>query len=453
MKYIVSLVAVVSLIFAFSCNSPELLGVELLQDESINIEFTDTVNPIVSTVQDDSVVVFASNGFNLRNFIHFPLGVYQDPTFGNATSDLYLTPGISTGNLPDFNKTTFDSIVMVLPLDVDARYGDTLSTYDVNVFRLDEFPSSSTIIGERMDTIYSDQSFAYDQISLGSVNLVPRYYDSLDVYSPALDSIVASRPHLRIPLDDEFGSKLLDTMVVNADSTFQGFVRGFRITAESSEPGFIGLNLSNFSSSSTNAIVSLFYKDSMNVATQYDFSLGIFKSANYTHDYSGTLVEQALNGDNTLSYVQGMAGVNTRIDLSQVMDFAGEGINYAELEITVDESTITDLTGGVESLLAIYKNDNNNDASVIDAVLTTDAEGNKILFDGTLQRIFRNSEEVLVYKIILTNHLKNIISGEISTPFIELIPVNKVESPQRSILFGNTGDENEIKLNLVVTTP
>jgi len=131
MKYIVSLFAITSLLLVISCNSPELLGVELLEDESITIEFTNVVNPLVKTIEDDPIIVFASDGFNLRNFSELPLGTYQDMTFGTATSDLYMTPGIGTGNLPDFNKTTFDSIVMILPLDVDPRYGDTLSSYTV----------------------------------------------------------------------------------------------------------------------------------------------------------------------------------------------------------------------------------------------------------------------------------------------------------------------------------
>jgi len=454
MKYIVSLFAITSLLLVISCNSPELLGVELLEDESITIEFTNVVNPLVKTIEDDPIIVFASDGFNLRNFSELPLGTYQDMTFGTATSDLYMTPGIGTGNLPDFNKTTFDSIVMILPLDVDPRYGDTLSSYTVDVFRLDEFPSSSTTIAERVDTIYSDQAFDYDTDSpLGSVSLVPRYFDSLEVYSPALDSFVMSRPHVRVRLEDDFGMELLDTMVVNADSTLQRVARGFAITAEGDQPGFIGLNLANFTSSSTNAILSMFYRDSMDVKTQYDFSLGIFKSTNYTHDYAGSAVEMALNGDDTRSYVQGMNGVNTQIDLSGIMDFAGKGINYAELEITVDESMITDTEGAIQSMLATFKNDDGDDTWVVDAQLSTDAATSSILYDGQLQTVFRNGQQVKVYKIVLTNHLRNIISGEISTPIIELIPVGKVETSRRSVLYGNSGDENEIKLNLVVTTP
>lgn len=452
MKYCIPLFSIFFALVVASCNSPELLGVELLNDETILVEFTDIVNPVVSTIEDDSILIFATDGFNLRNSEQWPLGSYSDPAFGSASSIIYVTTGIGDATLPDFKDATFDSLVVILPLDTLARYGDTLSGYDVSVHRLDAFPSSSTTIADRIDTIYADQSFDFDPSPLGQINVVPKYFDSILVYSPVVDSLIDERPSLRIPLDANFAAELLDTAAVTSDEVFQGVARGFALVAEGSNPGFIGLNLDNFSSTSTNATLAMYYRDSSDVASLYNFSLGIFKSATYSHDYAGSDVSIALNGDPTKSYIQGMAGVNTAIDLSDVMQFQGKGINYAELEITVDESWITPETPAVESVFAIY-NQNGNTILVSDASLTNGTEVYDFAFDGSLQTTERDGQTVMVYKIILTNHIIDLLKGEVETPFIELIPLSKIETPYRSVLYGNSGDDNEIRLNLVITTP
>lgn len=452
MKYCIPLISIVIALLIGACNSPELLGVELLDDESIVIQFTDVIRPTVSTVEDDSIIIFATSGFNLRNSEQWPLGQFDDPTFGSARSIVYLTPGIGTGNLPDFVDASFDSLVLILPLDTLASYGDPFTSYEINVHRLDEFPSSSTVIADRIDTIYTDQEFAFDPDPIGTTSVVPMYNDSLEVFSPILDTLGAVRPQIRIRLNESIGMEFLDTMSVTSDSTFQGIARGFAITAEGDQNGFIGLNFDNFTSSSTNAQMAMYYTDTAGVAQLYNFSLGIFKSATYFHDYDGSEVAAALAGDNTRSYVQGLGGVNTRIDLSDVMQFADQGINYAELEITVDESIVTDAEPAVTDFLALYTEEGFN-FLVEDADPNVDATIYALIFDGSLQTVSRNGQDVLVYKIILTNHVINLLEGSITTPFIELIPTGKIETPFRTALFGNTGDENEIKLNLVVTTP
>ena len=452
MKYCIPLFSILIALLVCACNSPELIGVELLEGEEIDIQFTNSITLPVSTVEDDSVLIFATNGFLFRNSEQWPVGEYSDPAFGDSKSVLYLTPGIGIASFPDFTDATFDSLVMILPLDTLARYGDTLSPYDINVFRLDEFPSSSTVIEDRIDTIYAFEEFAFDPTVVGNLNTIPSYYDSLEVYSPALDSIIDVPPSLRILMDDALGLEFLDTVNVATDSMFQSIARGFALTAEGDNPGYIGLNLENFSSSSTNATLAMYHKDSVGVRSQYNFALGVFRSATYTNDYTGSEISMALSGDTNRTYIEGLGGVNTKVDLSEVMQFADRGINYAELEITVDESTITDETPAISDIFATYEEDGSTFA-VIDFNIGVQASLLDFVFDGSLQTVERNGQDVTVYKLILTNHIIALLNGEVTSPIIELFASSKIETPYRSILYGNSGDENEIKLNLVVTTP
>ncbi len=456
MNKVLVFLSAICIVLVVACSESELVGVELLNNDNIVVNFTDTLHPVVSTVEDDSIVGFATDGFNLTNFRRYVLGETNDPVFGRAVSELYLTSGIMSASLPDFDNSTFDSLIMILPLDTLPRYGDTLANHTINVHRLNAFPSSSPLISERQDTIYTDASFEYDPTPVGTVTITPRYLDSVFVFNPLVDDVVGSRPHIRIPIDAALGQEILDPTFVETDSAYQENIRGFAFTSTSGgSSSFIGLNFESFSSSSTNAIMSMFYTKDDTAKLVHNFALGTFKFSNFIHDYAGSEVEQALAGDNSKCYIQGMGGVNPTVDLSAVMQFEGKGINYAELEITViEQEPQADFVERLpDEIVALYKNDSGNMVIVEDAVLGSTQADFEAGFGGSTVHIEENGVKKVVYRLKITNHIINLLNQEISNPILELIIRGKIETPFRSALVGNSGDSDEIKLKLVITDP
>lgn len=447
--------SILTLALIIGCSTPEVIGVQLLDDNSIDINFSDIIHPQVATVKDDSIVVFGSDGLNITNFRRFMLGELNDANFGSARSDIYLTSGIMSTSLPDFANCTVDSLVMVLPLDTLSRFGDTMAMHDISVYRLLEFPSSSPIISERKDTIYSFDSFDHDMVPLGNVSLVPSYIDSVDVYSPALDEVIRSKPQIRIRLDQMLAEEILDTTFVESDSSYQANIRGFALKSNPSSSSLIGLNFESFTSTSTNAVLAMYYTQGDTAQLIHNFGLGTFKASNFIHDYTGSQLKLALDGATDYCYAQGMAGVNTTVDLSEVMTLQGKGINYAELEFTV----LPEMTNADEfvvipnEIVALYTNDSGTQVLVEDAVLGTTQSDFESTFNGSFEEIEENGVKKIVYRMIITNHIINLLNQEISNPVIELIVRSKVETPRRAILIGNSGDSNEIKLKLVITDP
>ncbi len=447
--------SILALALIIGCSTPEVIGVELLDDNSVSISFTDTIHPTVATVKDDSIVVFGSEGANITNFRRYMLGELEDSKFGIARSDIYLTSGIMSASLPDFENCTLDSLVMVLPLDTLSRFGDTLAVHEIAVYRLNEFPSSSPIISERLDTVYSDQAFEHAMTPSGTLSIVPAYQDSVDVYSPFTDTIAASKPQIRIRMDDMLALEILDTTFVQSDSAYQANIRGFALKSSPSASSLIGLNLENFTSSSTNAVLAMYYTQGDTAQYIHNFGLGTFKSSNFIHDYSGSEVQLALDGNTEYCYAQGMGGVNTTVDLSGALALAGKGINYAELEFTVldTEEEVDHFEAIPDEIVALYTDDSGTLILVEDAVLGTTQSDFETTFNGSFEEIEENGVKKTVYRMIITNHIINLLNQEISNPIIELIVRSKIETPRRTILIGNSGDSNEVKLKLVITDP
>ena len=109
----------------FSCNEEITIGSTILEDTSIDVSFTDTLDINVETVVDDTVVTYRT-GVDTRTFL---LGELNDSSFGFSKSDIYLSTQLLSGLLPSFDTLSVDSIIMIIPLD-------TFGQFDLNSLHL-----------------------------------------------------------------------------------------------------------------------------------------------------------------------------------------------------------------------------------------------------------------------------------------------------------------------------
>ena len=104
-----------------SCTDPTLIGSELLDEDRVNIDFTDTLSIKAKTVLADSVRTYSAiTSDQLSVYLY---GNMKDPVMGTARSDIYLQlrPEFSK---PDFTTATIDSIILILPYDTSNVYVD-----------------------------------------------------------------------------------------------------------------------------------------------------------------------------------------------------------------------------------------------------------------------------------------------------------------------------------------
>lgn len=439
----------ISLIGLSSCDKESLTGSNLLNEDNIEISFTDLLALGLSTNQTDSLRTYASNGFLVSTNNRYSVGTIQDDIFGTTNQELILSPNFIT--MPDFTDADLDSMVLIIPLDDTGAYGKRDATHKVSVYSLadDIYEYDKE---ERMDTFYHNQKIEFDETRLiGQVEKSFSYADSLTVYNPSLDSFQKVIPQLRVPIEDIFATQFFLNQNLESDSLFQSIFKGMVITSESAESSFLGLRVLT-EGSITEARLRMYYNIGDTTKTFFDYYLNGLKHTYIEHDKSGTDAEIAIQTDNDETlYLQSKAGSQIDIDLSEVLQFAGKGINYAEIEMVINESASGDLElyPPPQKVLAVYRDEDDNLQVVTDIAILGSSS-----FGGTLQKeLDDNGDKVQVYNFRITDHVIKIKNGTIENPVITLLPEQTLENPRRVVFHGNDGSTKGAILKLVVSNP
>lgn len=281
--------------------------------------YTMTGNPVVS-----SEVTYSANRVML-------LGALEDTimgqTFGNVVTQFNTSYSYKVAD-----NTEIDSLF--LSLYVLDFLGETEEDMNLSVYEFTE-----RIYLDTAHKYYSD----YD---------VDGKYDPVPLVQQTITPEDGTTYELLIE-DQDFINKFLaiqnDTTTFYSDSIFKDYFNGFYITAESASPkGAIArIQLAN----TQTRLTMRYANDSTDVdsTAERDFAYAHFTIDQYSsqkinifeHDYSGTRLAEILDDENAsspYSYVQGMAGVNTRFsfaNLHEWMDSTPLVINSATLVFDV----------------------------------------------------------------------------------------------------------------------
>ncbi|MDL2296577.1 DUF4270 domain-containing protein [Bacteroidales bacterium OttesenSCG-928-C03] len=302
------------------------MGLNLKGNDYLGNAFTDSLIVKAYSMPDDSV---ATNGLN--NVI---LGLLHDPVFGKTTSSFS-----SQFALPTFGHSFGENVVLdsvVLTLALSGHYGDTTSTLYISVRELSESILDNT-------TYYSSdmpETYAGEIAKNGMVSVKPKPNTKVVIDTNTYD------PHIRIPLTEEFGYKLLRNDTYNASNElFKTFFKGLCIDAQSYSSTGCLLYINPNSSLSA---ITLYYKDNdtTQVSRRYVYSSA---KQNYFSHFEHALrtsndqdfISQVIDGNQDLGkevlYIKPMAGVKTHITFPNLLEtFKGKNIiiNRAELILT-----------------------------------------------------------------------------------------------------------------------
>lgn len=422
-----------------SCNEEITIGSNILEDNTIEVDFNDTLDIDVKTLKDDSIVVFNTNS-DIRTYL---LGELSDPTFGYSKSELYLSTSLIDSNVPDFDTLTIDSVIMILPLDTLGLLGDESAQHEINVFQLDE-----ALEVDEDNNILSSYSFSTKPNIIGSKTQVINHYDSISIsLATNRDSFVQTFPQLRIPMDVGFWRPLLlDTMVMQSDSAYTENLKGFKVTS-STNNSIAGVNLS---SSAALGLIVYFTNLTGDVNGSYFIDIGSTRSSEFTHDYTGTPVESAFDVAATdFVYIQGMRGTTVEVDLANIINYKDTIINKASLEMFIlDESG--PFVSPIDQLDAYYINDEGNKIQIFDIAISSTTTD---FFGGELESIVIGGQTYKKYELDITNQAIRIARGDESYTKIIVQAANKSSRANRSIVLGPDHPEFPIKLKLVTSNP
>lgn len=435
--YFFLLVAIVGVLS--SCNEEITVGSAILEDTTIGVSFTDTLEIEVKTVVDDTVITYRS-GVDSRTYL---IGELNDPSFGFSKSDIYLSTQLISSSIPSFDTLTIDSIIMVFPLDTFGQFGNESAIHNIEVFQLQE-----ELFVDDDNQILSSKSFEFGTSPVGQISTVINHRDSVFLeLATNRDSLVKSFPQLRIPMDIDFWSPILtDTTVFTVnDSSYLQTVKGFVLRSSPDDSSIAGINLSNSSPLS----IAIYYTNlDGSVTNNYLIDVGSVRSSNFMHDYTSSSVNDAIGEVNTeFAYLQSMQGVNLEVDLSNLTSLNETIINKAQLEFFLLDET-DPLLDPVESLDVLFRNEEGNTIQILDSSITlADYLG------GEIESIVIGGQTLRKYELDITNHAVLIARGEIENTVITIEAKNKPQRATRSILLGKSHSDFPARLKLVTSNP
>jgi hypothetical protein len=425
------ILTITSLVVA-SCTKPVLIGSDLLEDEKSSLKFEDNFDLSFYTEETDSVIVHSDNvSLQLLTYL---CGHVDDPIFGSYSAEIYAQPVLFVSSGLDLLNSSLDSVVLQLRYDTLGNYGSLNDPVTLEVYRMTENPNFNT-------EYYSNERFssgAETMDILGSLTFIPEPYDSITVGASRI------APSIRIPLLVE---KLVD--LVSQDSSvfthidsFLNYFNGLHIRMTGANNTMLGFNLLNSDSK-----LSFYYDkgSEMDKVFSFIFTTGSIKTVYMEHDYAGSFVEPYLssNPDADYWFVQGMAGVTTRMSINNLSILGDAIINQAELEVyctfldqdnpplyppikymVTQELTDTSLVNSIDVNVGLARSQS-----------MLESETYKTYYGGVLEKVSDGPPVVYRYNMKVTGQVKDIFRGE-KENIIYFNPFEKPNVPNRSVMFG-----------------
>ncbi|MDX9812123.1 MAG: DUF4270 family protein [Bacteroidales bacterium] len=403
------------LVFLSSCEeNPTIIGSGILPgSDFVTVFSTDTVRPASYTWSDDSIAT--------SNHYYGYFGTIHDPYFGNTTSRLVTQ--LRLGSEWDEDIYTVDSVKMFL------TFRNVKGDIDLNpVLRISEIA----------EEIYIDSTYySNHDLQLTGYELPP-------LPLPRLNADTINKVELNLPVD--FADYILrDTSFLfhsNRIPDFRSYFRGICMSVDDASPVFITMKLQppTLTEPYQNYII-IYYHDEDNIEKEYSLHLdAVSNNARFnifTNDYEAADPDKKIENINqyvkdTLTFVQGLNGVHTRILLPGLEKIKENG-SLSNISVNKARLIVPFYTDGLgykpstapSSLLLSYS------MTTGEKYLVSDYGLNPVFFDGTADTVnMRYNFNIVSY---VQDYLED-SSNEIMPELEILIPAGTINNV---ILFGN----------------
>ena len=417
-----------------ACSKPSTLGSGLLEQDQEDVIFTDTIKVPASTIIRDSVISYNPAG----PVTNMSLGYYEDPIFGETKSDIFMqiTPGGI--NFPVLDGIEIDSVILSLHIDSVRTLGNFAENLQFEVYEMiDSFQS---------EIYYSNEDFPTDMTLLGNYDGAPSKFVDDSVRISSTEFFTGKL--VKIPLNNDLGRHLIDST-----------------TLEDFDEVFFGLNLRTTNSVPTSSLLSVtletvgtgitvYYSNAPTdtVSNVYQFLMSpIDGRSNFIErDISGTILEDALENpvdDSERLYIQGLSGPEIRLDLSGITDLGPMLVNSAFIDFTVADDDTDDRSKyrPLEQLVLTLLNDEDQFVGIDDFNFGSNFFGGDFDEDLDIPSATQGT-----YRLYLSDYIQKVVDGD-EDPIVFLRALPKINSTQRSVLYGNGSADFAPKLELTFT--
>jgi hypothetical protein len=424
-----------------SCRDDLTIGKNLIPgSDYLSAMFTDSLTLFTKTVREDSL--------NARDLSQYMLGAMTDEVFGKTFSAIYSQVRLSTAGI-SFNDTAYvDSAVLSIPYA--AYYGDRNAYHFIRVYRL-----TDTISSASDKKYFSNQTFPYNSTPVGQ-----RLHFSINADSSFTEDNVKYSAAMRIRLNNALGQEILNQTADGAfksNTDFKNYFKGLLIapdTAYGFAKGMLGLSVR-----SDQSFLIVYYHTPNTTGKKLRLPLnGNAVNVNYhKHNYSGTIVNQALNNNavlgDSLIYVQSMSGVKGKITLPYIQNLGRILVNKAEIEITrsVPKTDDDTLYKEPSQMLLLAADSTGKNALIPDQLLIEPGQP----YYGGKKMVITNADgnTYIKYKFSIAAQLQLIIDQKKSDYGFYLLTFPSNQLADRVVIGGGNrnGDNYQMKLNLSYT--
>jgi hypothetical protein len=307
------------------------------------------------------------------------IGIYNDPTFGKVTSELYTQIALADNtNSINFDEVIIDSVV--LSLVKERLYPDSTATYN---FHFEVKQLSQAI--ETDSSYYASDSIPVDE---GTT-----FFDSTVSVGYA-DTVVS------LKLGGTIGNVL--SQRASAEDFIQ-LTKGLRIRMlPDSDNGMLGINFS-----ATQTCITVYYTYANNPESDsntYVFPLNgsTVHFNHFTHDYTGTVFAgtDSIEGSQAL-YLEPLAGHKVHVSFDEAVRAFHEAhpmavIHYAELLLPNADPAADDMP---DRVIALTRNASGDEVYINDLIDLYTATG----YDGKYNADTRR------YRLRVTQHLQGML--------------------------------------------
>ena len=449
--------ALLTVLLINACSEPSLVGANLLDEDRAEVGFTDTFSLQGATVISDPIMAYSP--FEALQADRFLFGDFQDPVFGQAKSTINMQ--FIPLSLPTrfVDITGVDSVVLILPYTSGGFYGKTEGEdFGMRINELTEvFNEDLEYFSDREAAIAATPLLDYAfTATLDSIE----YVDYVDIEPDTL-----SLPHLRVPLPVELGDSLISFFLTDSASfvdidLFLERYPGFQLEPTTQNEGMLAFTLQSVRSG-----IHIYYRDSAEVARDYQFIFNnsqIVQFTNFEHSYEGTealaLVENGSDNDSLL-YIQGMAGLRSKIKLPDLSALNDVAINQAFIDFYLARGEELDTANYPLANQLVLKavNDSGEEVFIDDISLVDDRQlPYADFFGGNAE--FIEAEGAIRYRMSISNYVQQVLEGTMSDEFYiipiednDLTDAKRGETAERVILYGGDHPQYPVRLSVTFT--
>ena len=385
----------------FSCNDPDIIGLELPGSARFTITNDSIDNFTINTMSEDSLRSDES-----QNLL---LGQINDPIFGENKGSFCTQMLLPNNNIDAINGIDVDSVF--LTYSISDHYGDLNESEDleINVYRLSEDIYKDS-------NYYSDISFNYDPN-----NLVTNYFFN--------EGDSSNSSFINIQLDNSFGEMIMNetggsNMIDNV--AFLEFFKGFHVEAIASNT-ILYLN-----PAADKSRFSVYYHEiGIDTALSFDFEVG--GDAARINMFNKKDINDITPDVNEI-FIQSMAGYKAEFDFTNLDEIQTKCLGKSINRVTIDFEAFENNDYPPHEKLYLLR-ENNEGKIVFLTDFTIEGEGH-----------FGGEFDDNIYSFNITRYFVQLLTNDQYTNKLYLLPVLGSANANRTIL-----DKSKISINIIYT--